>query len=41
MAKETTVWIKPLDLPWEQVGTGQFGCVQAGHFLLEFDVHAQ
>ena len=35
MAKETTVWIKPLDLPWEQVGTGQFQGITPENINLE------
>ncbi len=37
MAKETTVWIKPLDLPWEQVGTGQFQGITPENVNLEDD----
>ena len=35
--KETTVWIKPLDLPWEQVGTGQFQGITPENINLEAD----
>lgn len=37
MAKETTVWIKPLDLPWEQVGTGGFQGITPENINLEAD----
>lgn len=35
--KETTVWIKPLDLPWEQVGTGVFQGITPENVNLEAD----